>query len=316
MLGYDSNDRAPLKSALKALTAVQAEWDILDDAGGEVEWGVAPLLSRAVLRKGRCRYGYAPTLAEKLHNPAICASINMSIQRGFKSGYALALYENCYRFKNVGSMGWRDNQLLRRLLGIGDSYCYKSFKHLNAKTIKPVTCEINKSSDIEIMPEFKKQGRDISEIRFIIKPNQQLPLMDIDDDDSVKGTLVYKRLIAVGISHKLALQWIVTRGEDYVRDKLDYASKPRNGGRIRESVTCFINAALMNDYNTANTLTVNAKVKEKTKKLDIEVVENKAEAARRAEKQARVKRGKSPSAWLETLALARRDEVLSGLEPP
>ena len=170
MLGYDSNDRAPLKAALKALAAVQAEWDILDDAGGEVEWGVASLLSHAVLRKGRCRYGYAPTLAEKLYNPAIYASINMSIQRRFKSGHALALYENCYSFKNVGSTGWWDIQLFRRLLGIGDSDYYKSFKHLNAKIIKPVTREINKSSDIEITPEFKKQGRSISEIRFIIKP--------------------------------------------------------------------------------------------------------------------------------------------------
>ena len=28
MLGYDSNDRQPLKRALKALAAIQAEWDL------------------------------------------------------------------------------------------------------------------------------------------------------------------------------------------------------------------------------------------------------------------------------------------------
>ena len=253
MLGYDSNDRAPLKSALKALAAVQAEWDILDDTGGELEWGVASLLSHAVLSKGRCRYGYAPTLAEKLYNPDIYASINMSIQRRFKSGHALALYENCYRFKNVGSTGWWDIQLFRRLLGIGESEYYKSFKHLNAKIIKPVTKEINKSSDIQITAEFKKQGRRISEIRFLISPNPQLPLMDIDDDDSVKGLPVYKRLMALGISHKLAQQWIVTHGEDYVREKLDYTSNQNKEGRIRGSVSGFINAAITNDYKTEKT---------------------------------------------------------------
>jgi len=175
MLGYDSNDRVPLKRALKALAAIQAEWDILDDGGDEVEWGVASLLSHAVLSKGRCRYGYAPALAEKLYNPAIYANINMKVQRRFKSGHALALYENCYRFKKVGSTGWWPIQTFRKLLGVGESDYYKAFKHLNAKIIKPVVKEINKHSDIEITPEFKKQGRSISQIRFIIKPSEQLP---------------------------------------------------------------------------------------------------------------------------------------------
>jgi len=312
MLGYDSNDRAPLKAALKALAAVQAEWDILDDAGGEVEWGVASLLSHAVLRKGRCRYGYAPTLAEKLYNPAIYASINMSIQRRFKSGHALALYENCYRFKNVGSTGWWDIQLFRRLLGIGDSDYYKSFKHLNAKIIKPVTREINKSSDIEITPEFKKQGRSISEIRFIIKPNQQLPLMDIDDDDVVKGTDVYKRLMDVGISHKLAQQWIVTHGEDKVREKLDYTDAQRKDGRIRGSVSGFINAAITNDYKVAKPAAkkvTSKKISEKPNNL--EIAEKKAEASRFKEKQARGQRQEELMTWLETLETKRRESVLA-----
>jgi len=311
MLGYDSNDRAPLKAALKALAAVQAEWDILDDAGGEVEWGVASLLSHAVLRKGRCRYGYAPTLAEKLYNPAIYASINMSIQRRFKSGHALALYENCYRFKNVGSTGWWDIQLFRRLLGIGESDYYKSFKHLNAKIIKPVTREINKSSDIEITPEFKKQGRSIAQIRFIIKPNQQLPLMDIDDDDVVKGTDVYKRLIDVGISHKLAQQWIVTHGEDKVREKLDYTDQQRQGGRIRGSVSGFINAAITNDYTVVKASKKTTPNKTTPKKENLNTAERRAEADRRKEKEERVKRQDRLSDWIETLEPKRRETLLS-----
>ena len=248
MLGYDSNDRLPLKRALKALAAIQAEWDILDDSGGEVEWGVASLLSHAVLRKGRCRYGYAPALAEKLYNPAIYANINMKVQRRFKSGHALALYENCYRFKNVGSTGWWPIQTFRKLLGVGDSEYYKAFKHLNAKIIKPVVKEINTHSDIEITPEYKKQGRAISEIRFIITPSVQLPLMDIDDDDSLKGTPTYERLIGLGISHKLAQQWITTHGDDYVREKLDYADGQRKTGKIKGSVSGFLNAAIKDDY--------------------------------------------------------------------
>jgi len=309
MLGYDSNDRAPLKSALKALAAVQAEWDILDDSGGELEWGVASLLSHAVLSKGRCRYGYAPTLAEKLYNPDIYASINMSIQRRFKSGHALALYENCYRFKNVGSTGWWDIQLFRRLLGIGDSDYYKSFKHLNAKIIKPVTKEINKSSDIQITPEFKKQGRSISEIRFLISPNPQLPLMDIDDDDSVKGTPIYGRLMALGISHKLAQQWIVMHGEEYVREKLDYTSNQNKEGRIRGSVSGFINAAITKDYKTEKSAQKASGKKSKPAKPDL--AEFKAEARRKKEKQVRRQRGEELTLWLDSLQIHKREEILA-----
>lgn len=294
MLGYDSNDRLPLKRALKALAAIQAEWDILDDGGDEVEWGVASLLSHAVLRKGRCRYGYAPALAEKLYNPAIYANINMKVQRRFKSGHALALYENCYRFKNVGSTGWWPIQTFRRLLGVGESDYYRAFKHLNAKIIKPVVKEINTHSDIEITPEYKKQGRSISEIRFIIKPNAQLPLIDIDDDDSLKGTPVYERLIGLSISHKLAQQWITAHGEDYVREKLDYADSQRGAGKIKGSVSGFLNAAITDDYKVSKVVSIRSKA------------EARRAATARVERQGRALAAESA----ESEKIARENEAL------
>jgi len=316
MLGYDSNDRVPLKRALKALAAIQAEWDILDDGGDEVEWGVASLLSHAVLSKGRCRYGYAPALAEKLYNPAIYANINMKVQRRFKSGHALALYENCYRFKKVGSTGWWPIQTFRKLLGVGESDYYKAFKHLNAKIIKPVVKEINKHSDIEITPEFKKQGRSISQIRFIIKPSEQLPLIDIDDDDSVKGTPVYERLIALGISHKLAQQWIVAHGEAYVQEKLDYADSQRDTGKIKGSVSGFLNAAIEQDYKVVPIRPKAQKSNPATQlKLDKKTREERERSAAIAEEKRVTKiAAEKGRAWLSTLPEDRQGELLVEFE--
>jgi len=190
-------------------------------------------------------------------------------------------------------------------LGIGDSDYYKSFKHLNAKIIKPVTKEINKSSDIQITPEFKKQGRSISEIRFLISPNPQLPLMDIDDDDSVKGTPIYGRLMALGISHKLAQQWIVMHGEEYVREKLDYTSNQNKEGRIRGSVSGFINAAITKDYKTEKSAQKASGKKSKPAKPDL--AEFKAEARRKKEKQVRRQRGEELTLWLDSLQIHRAD---------
>lgn len=248
MLGYDSNDRKPLKESLKALASVHAEWNILGDNQEEVEWGVSSLLSHAILSRGKCRYGYSPALAEKLYNPDIYASINMAIQRKFRSKHALALYENCYRFKTVRSTGWWTLKTFRRLMGVDDSDYYRQFKHLNAKVIKPTVKEINAVSDIEITPEFKRSGRSITEIRFLIGANPQLPLLDIDDDRAVKGTTVYQRLIASGISHKLAESWITQHGEDYCASKLDLVDAQKASGSKIISVAGFLSAAIQQDY--------------------------------------------------------------------
>ena len=147
MIGYNSNDMETLKAALRSLAETVAEWDMLDGRGRK-EWGVSALLSYAKLTDGICEYAYSPALAEKLHDPKVFALINLNIQRRFTSGHALALYENCYRFLRTGSTGWWEIGLFRKLMGVDDSAYYETFKHLNAKIIKPAVEEINRSSNI------------------------------------------------------------------------------------------------------------------------------------------------------------------------
>jgi len=121
-------------------------------------------------------------------------------------------------------------------MGVDDSDYYHQFKHLNAKVIKPTVKEINAVSDIQLTPEFKRAGRAISEIRFVIGDNPQLPLLDINDDGAVKGTTVYQRLVASGISHKLAESWIKQHGEDYCAAKLDLVDTQKASGALAKNV--------------------------------------------------------------------------------
>ena len=321
MLGYDSNDRQPLKESLKALATVHAEWNILGDNQQEVEWGVSSLLSHAVLSKGRCRYGYSPALAEKLYNPDIYASINMRIQRKFRSKHALALYENCYRFKTVRSTGWWSLKTFRRLMGVDESDYYRQFKHLNAKVIKPTVKEINAVSDIEITPEFKKSGRSISEIRFLIGANPQLPLLDIDDDKAVKGTTVYKRLIASGISHKLAESWITQHGEDYCAAKLDLVDKQKASGANIVSVAGYLSAAIREDYQSSDASAdkksthLQDRADERRRKVDLQAAERRAEAEmREAEKRLHLEKVKAARDWFDSQPLEARKRLLTIFE--
>ena len=244
MIGYNSNDMETLKASLRGLAETVAEWDMLDEEGRQ-EWGVSSLLAYAKLKGGVCEYAYSPALAQKLHDPKVFALINMNIQRRFTSGHALALYENCYRFVRTGSTGWWSIELFRRLMGVGDSDYYEVFKHLNAKIIKPAVEEVNRTSNILVTAETRKMGRTVTEIRFLIRENPQLAILDLDDGEGVRKSPVYERLVRLGAADRLARQWIAEHGEAALAAKLDYVEG--QGGEVRNPVG-YLTAALKKDY--------------------------------------------------------------------
>ena len=245
MIGYNSNDLQTLKQSLRGLAETVAEWDMLDSKGRQ-EWGVSSLLSYATLKGGVCEYAYSPALAEKLHDPKVFALINLNIQRRFTSGHALALYENCYRFVRTGSTGWWSMDIFRRLMGLDGSAYYESYKHLNAKVIKPAVAEVNKTSNIVIVPETRKRGRAVTDIRFLIKENPQLSILDLDDGAGARHGPVYARLRDLGVRDRLARQWLSTHGEDQVAAKLDYVATRKNVS----SMVGYLSAALEGDFGT------------------------------------------------------------------
>ncbi|WP_299508049.1 replication initiation protein [uncultured Roseobacter sp.] len=243
MVGYNSNDFDTLKASLRGLAETVAEWDMLDEAGQQ-EWGVSSLLSYAKLKGGVCEYAYSPALAEKLADPKVFALINLNIQRRFTSGHALALYENCYRFHRTGSTGWWSLETFRRLMGVEESAYYEVYKHLNAKIIKPAVSEVNRTSNIVITPEVRKRGRAVTDIRFLIKQNPQLAILDLDDGEGLRRAPVYDRLRAMGVSDRLARQWMLEHGETLVGEKLDYVAA-QSGVK---SPARYLAAALRDDY--------------------------------------------------------------------
>lgn len=247
MIGYNSHDMDTLKASLRGLAETVAEWDMLDEEGRQ-EWGVSSLLSYARLKGGVCEYAYSPALAQKLHDPKVFALINMNIQRRFSSGHALALYENCYRFVRTGSTGWWPIELFRRLMGLGESEYYEVFKHLNAKIIKPAVEEVNRTSNILVTPETRKMGRTVTDIRFLIRENPQLAILDLDDGEGVRKSAVYERLVRLGASDRLARQWIAEHGEAALVAKLAYVEG--QGGEVRNPVG-YLTAALKKDFGAA-----------------------------------------------------------------
>ncbi|CUH60641.1 Protein involved in initiation of plasmid replication [Thalassobacter stenotrophicus] len=107
-------------------------------------------------------------------------------------------------------------------MAVGDSHYYETFKHLNAEIIKPSVAEVNKMSNLIITPELRKTGRAVSRIRFKIAENPQLSILDRDDGEGLRNSDVYPRLRGLGVTARLARQWIKEHGEAVLSAKLDY----------------------------------------------------------------------------------------------
>jgi len=130
------------------------------------------LLASADIIDGVCTYAYSPHLRVKLFNPQFYVLLDIDIVRRFHSCYALALYENCARFRRLGQTPSFPVDALRALLGASDPY-YEDYRKLNERVIQPALREVNAITDLLITTQVKRQARRVAEIRFLIEPNPQ-----------------------------------------------------------------------------------------------------------------------------------------------
>jgi hypothetical protein len=212
LVGFNSNNMTHLKAALKRIMSTVIEYDVLGDgAKRDANWEASAPVSYAGITKGVCRYQYTDWLAQNLANPDIYAIINISVQRLLSSSYAIALYENCLRFRgaNGGSTGWRDVAVWRKLLGAESSH-YDDFKRFSSKCLKPAIKEINDASNIYVTAEYERVERKVTRIRFLVEEPRQASILDAarPSDDEIKATDAYKRLTTIGIGARLAIEMI------------------------------------------------------------------------------------------------------------
>jgi hypothetical protein len=285
MAGFDSNNYDALKDALRALTETTIEWDILLD--GRSQWGVSTMLAEALIEAGICTYAYAPSLRERLYNPEIYARINLTIQAKFTSGHALALYENCVRFRKIGATGWISVDTLRHLLGVADCERYRSFKYLNDEVLKRSIKEVNAVTDIRITNEFKKEGRVVAAIKFNIESvgaadqetGGQKPIdgHPFGETGPVSDPTAMQRLLTFGLTRRQAEEVIAKRGAPYVVEVLDVVETAFQQGKV-DNLAAFTVAALKQDYRRKTPSYADA---QETQKRDQEKARQKAIAQQR-----------------------------------
>ena len=96
----------------------------------------------------------------------------MSKDKGFSTTsaerYSLALYENCIRYKSIGSTRVFPISLLRELLG-ADFGSYKKGGVLCQKIIKPAIDEINNKTSLKLRSHFIKRGNEIEAVKISVQ---------------------------------------------------------------------------------------------------------------------------------------------------
>jgi plasmid replication initiation protein len=225
------------------------EFDVLEE-DGKSSWEAMVLMSYARIKDGECTYRYERALAEKLYHPDVYSKINLSVLREMNSAHALVLYENCYRYVDIGHTAWWDVDLFRKLMAVDTMPSYKPFKALNRNVIQPAMKEVNKLSNIQISLETIMQGRTVTSIRFLVRPNAQLSLVGMEGDDEVNSSAAYKALLAEGISKTLARAWVLEHDESYIFEKLELANGHAASGRIKSSKAGFLKSAIEEDFKS------------------------------------------------------------------
>ncbi|MBA3662185.1 MAG: replication initiation protein [Gammaproteobacteria bacterium] len=249
LIGYDSNDHKTIKKALVNLLATVIEWNLVDgdrlDAQGV--WNASSIIADASIDGPICAYSYSNKMKKLLHRPELYGRLNMLVQAKFKSSYGLALYENCIRYQGIEQTPWFDILKFRKLMGIEDGK-YKIFRDFKHRVLEKAVEEVNKFSPLHVTPLFKKQGRQVVSIQFVIKPSA---LNAGESKPSNYRASLTETMKTFGLAHRQINEIFAQYEEKYVLEKilLIESSNSFISGKIG-NLAKYLLSALKEDYKS------------------------------------------------------------------
>lgn len=260
LIGYNSNDSKLIKESIKRLISVVMEWNLLEDSKflneenypeEMITWNASSLLAGASIKNGVIYYSYSPQMKSVLASLDIYGRINLFVQAKFNSTYSLVLYENCVRFKNIKQTSWFRIELFRSLMGVSEKK-YPSFKEFKRNVINVAVNEVNQKADIYIEPQFKKLGRNIVAIQFLLTENNNYQ-PTFKKTQRIETTKIVPQQqsmlieIMVGefkLSEKQASEVISVYPYDYIIEKIKLVKTKKN----IDYPSAYLLSAIKNDY--------------------------------------------------------------------
>jgi hypothetical protein len=176
---FDSNDHELIKKHLRAMVSTTVEWQS-PTTGEGASWNVSGLLAHAKLTKERgqvwVEWSYSVNLKQELLEPTVFARLKLEVISQLRSHAAIALYEICMRYRDVGRTSRQPWRWWRPVLS-GQPETERTakleYRIFKRDTLKPAIAEVCSITDLDIELVEHKEGRFISEIQFAIKPRKQ-----------------------------------------------------------------------------------------------------------------------------------------------
>ena len=229
-LDFDSNDTELVKRHLRAMAGTAVEWQSPTKGEG-ASWAVSGLIGHAEIRRERgqnwLEWSYSVKLKQELLEPSVFARLSIGIISQLRTHGAIALFEICSRYKDVGRSSRQPWSWWRPVLsGKPETEKQKQleYRFFKRDVLKRAVAEVNAVTDIDVeLIEFK-EGRFISDLQFIIKKKAQTSLPLQHPPKPLDLTLV-ARAKTLGISDERGEQLLDEFGDDALKSGLDALEK-------------------------------------------------------------------------------------------
>ena len=253
LLNSVTRNHKALKAALKTLISTVIEWNILGDKVPELDlegWNASTILSSVSISDGKVKYQYSELIKELIVDPSIYGKINLLIQAKFTSSYALALYENCARYRGLKYTKEFLYPLFRKLMGVEEGK-YEQFRDFNRRVLTPAITEINTRSDIFIVSDITRRGRKIHSIKFSIeeRPIKKRLGKKIDRRENEEEKGIMSLLQAFGLKNTRIKSLIAKFGKERVIAAAHYVqSKQKCKTREIKNLAGYLVSAIEDGY--------------------------------------------------------------------
>jgi len=256
-LWFNSWNNKYLQESLKKLIITAVEFNLLNK--DKEDWEASALLASVRFKQWVCYYSFSPLLREKLHAPNIYSKLNLSLVKLFSSKYSLSLYELSMDYIKINATPFVSISVFKKLMGVSRSQ-YTEFKRLKSRVIEPAIKELNTVAWFTIALEYKKEGRKIVAIKFLlhdIKINMAINNVDPTTQDNLVGKihknfLLQKSLISdYGLTLRQANKAIKEYPAPYIKESLEIIRLKKIHGSIK-NIPAYTLTVLKNDYQTIN----------------------------------------------------------------
>jgi len=276
LIGYDSHDRKKLKNALMGLITTAIEWNVLDHTNNDFsKWRASTIIAAAKIENGICIYEFSSIMRELLYRPDMYGRIDMHVMTRFKSGYGLALYENCIRFQGLSNTGWLSLDVFRKLMGIADD-SYPVFCDFKKRVLDIALREVNQHSHLRVIPEVKRINKKVTSIRFKLSLKQDAMIHVEHFEDGSKTETIKILNDQFGLSSDCIKDLISEYGNAYTQEKIELIKNSDNFkcGKVRD-LSAYLMDALKKDYKKSKT----------SSKLIVEIRDEEWEVKKQKEQQ-------------------------------